>query len=284
MTKHSQIKKCIEHFETSVLFNPEFDHLDIQSVFIDHKDSERRAVIITSDKTDLNKVRDIVAPFFEGVLYKVIHQHGEARFTKISLNTGHQVRNFKNAGWGTLGGVIKKNNVDYGISNSHVLCDLNDYQLGDNIMYEPNKVAGTLFNFYRIKPGDNRNLIDAAIFKIDTSSLDPIWVTPTPTKLKAYGARINMRVQKNGSATGVTLGIVQSVAGSGRVSLNGVRYNFSGIIGIKGINRDFNQPGDSGSLVLTEPGGHIVAIVFAKQNDFCWALPFSYVLRLFDKA
>ena len=78
----------------------------------------------------------------------------------------------------------------------------------------------------------------------------------------------------------------QVQASKNQVSYSTLTAPFSGIITILGTDNDkeFNEPGDSGSLVLTDPGRYITAIVFAKHNQYCWALPFSLVLPLLDHA
>lgn len=283
MTKHEQIKECISVFQAMVILNPEFEHLDIQSVFIDHKNGERRAVIITSDKTDLETVKEIVAPYFKGVRYKVIHQHGSAEFSASTLLTGHAVQHFDSQSWGTVGGFFKGASGDvYGVSNTHVLTNFGAGSKGDKIRYEPNITAGTLFDFYTLTPRTVYNVIDGAVFKVDTANnnMDHINIDiPIPL----VGARVNMAVKKTGATTGETFGNITSVAGTAKVTLAGKDYWFSGVIAIKANNKtqgDFNQPGDSGSIVRTDPGGHITAIVFAKKGKYCWALPFSPIRDL----
>jgi hypothetical protein len=223
-------------------------------------------------------VKNTVAHYFKGVLYKVIHQHGTAEFTATELLSGHGVQHFDaQQSWGTVGGFFKgKDGGIYGMSNSHVLTNFGAARKGDQIRYEPNVIAGKLFDFYKLVPNTIFNTVDAAVFKVDTTNNT---VDNLIKEIPIVGARINMKVQKKGFITKETSGTVKSVGGTGKVNFSGKNYYFSGIIGIVANEGDFNEPGDSGSLVWTE-GGFITAIVFAKHNKFCWALPFAAIKGL----
>ena len=270
------LQKLIQAFEVDTLFNLDKEHLGVQSVFIDHKDTERRAVIVVSDNGDIDSVTDIAKNHFKETLHKVIKRAGNPEFTAL-IKTGKGIKHKDIIGWGTLGGLFNRKNDPflYGLSNSHVIAGTNNPQEGDNCIYAPNVIVGQLFRWYNLKLPPEINKMDAAIMKMMPNHTTR-WVPEKP-KSNWIGPRINLRVYKNVAATGITHGIIKSYNGSARVILNGITYFFSGIIAIKSDNGHFNMPGDSGSIVLSSQGSYMVALVFAKYHEYCWALPISRV-------
>lgn len=268
-----QLQACAAKFEKEALFNPEYAELDITSVFIDHKDKVRRAVIIIEENEDLKAANDLAARYFEGHPFKVISREGKPEGT-ANLTNGTGIKRNGSTNIGSFGGVFQRSDGHlYGLSNNHVIANLNNANVGDPIMTSSNALAGTLFNWITLMPPPHINKIDAALFKIDPGNTAN-WTPHAPTG--AVGAKVNLKVYKKGCATGLTNGYVTGI-GSSQVQLNGVLYNFSNIISIKGFDGDFNKPGDSGSVVLTTVGNYSVAIVFAKFGDFCWTLPISQI-------
>ena len=122
------------------------------------------------------------------------------------------------------------------------------------------------------------NLIDAAIAVIPPPPDDPYtgdpWYVPerglgTGTPEGGYGipnsatvdAFVGQAVQKYGRSTGLTKGQVTGVNAIMVVGYTDGTATFVGQILIEG--RKFLKPGDSGSLVVTDPGKNPVGLLFA---------------------
>ena len=273
-----KLQALVKAFEKDVLFNPDKEHLQVQSVFIDHKNKERRAIIITSEESDVDATNTIVKEYFKDNLYKIIKREEYPKVT-VSIKTGKGIKHEDSQGWGTLGGFFKRINDSslYGLSNAHVIANANNTSRGDNCIYSSNIIAGELFNWFTLNPPPAINIMDAALFRVDPT-LRPIWVPNKPSK-SLVGPKVNLNVYKYGKTTDFTEGKIKSYNGSAKVILNGKLYYFSGIMAIRSASGHFNKPGDSGSIVLTL-GHHMVGLVFAKQNQYCWALPISRIGRL----
>lgn len=283
MTEYQKIKEKIEDFEMSVLFNPEYDHLKIQSVHIDHNYGENQAVIITSDDKSLEAVKELISPYFTGVRFTVQHEGGHAEFTAKLFDT-KGIKNANSTSWGTVAGFFKKKGKVYGLSNAHVLTNYMQGKKGDPITYEPNVAAGTLFKFFKILSGSNVNQVDAAIFEVKENTKVGWLPKSKPSSLNPIGAKLNMVVTKTGFASGHTTGIVKGVNAAVKVKLNEEEYFFRKVIKILGTdeNKDFNEEGDSGSLILSFPNKKMVGLVFAKKGKVCYALPIANAMKLFD--
>ena len=272
-----QLKSRLKRFEKEVLFHEEYEDFGFQSIFLDTtKDGKRRAVVIL-DRDTLSKSSEVVARYFEGYPFKIIIRQGLAEGT-AAVNTGTGVSN-KN-GWGTMGGLFKRKNdrYFYGLSNNHVIANLNNCNVNDLIKGKGGLKVGKLFRWVIIKDPPSVNGIDAAIFRIDPSH-SVSWKPRVPSNV-VVGPRINLNVYKNGLTTGITTGYIKAYNGSAKVRLGGRLFRFRGIMAIKGKDSTFNMPGDSGSVVLTSKGHHPVGIVFAKYKQYCYALPISKALPL----
>ena len=196
-----------------------------------------------------------------------------------TLYTGHGISHYKTSGWGTLGGVFRRDGDRknwYGLSNNHVLANINNASQGDKILYKPNVTAGTLYSWINLKDRPKMNKMDAALFRLDGSH-EHDWVPKKPAG--SIKPADGMAVYKQGNASKRTDGTITSKEGSSKVDLNGKTFNFVDIISIKGTNRDFNAPGDSGSIVF-DKDHKMVGIVFAKFGEYCYALPIRHIAPL----
>lgn len=272
-----KLQALVNSFENEVLFNEKSNHA-ILGVFIDKKDQKNRIIILTNKDCDKTNINRITEAHFSNTDYKIIKEEGIPKSTSTLL-TGVGIRSKRLQEWGTIGGFFTKkgSNQQFGVSNAHVLAGSKNSRSGDECIYFPNIRAGQLHRWYTLKLPPNKNYIDAAIFKIYSHHTGE-WNPVKPDKW--IGPRLNLRVYKQGNATGKTKGIVTSYNGAARVKLNGIFYNFSGIISIRGINQPFNDFGDSGSIVFSEAGNNMVALVFAKFGEYCWALPISRIQGL----
>lgn len=276
-----ELQKNIKKFQNEILFNEQFKKFDIISVFIDKKNADRRCVIIINENENkIEQLEKMVKTYFHGKLFKIIKRTGNPENTLIE--TGKGIRHINGHGWGTLGGIFHIHNDQnflYGLSNNHVIAKSNMANQGDPIIYERNNQIGNLFRYIPLHAPPRVNYIDAAIFRIN-SHFQTLWRPQKPRG--TIGPRIHLRVYKNGRTSGMTAGYIKAYNGSVRVILNGLKYNFVNVIAIKGINRDFNMPGDSGSIVFTR-NHYMVGIVFAKYHDYCYALPISRIKPLLER-
>lgn len=135
------------------------------------------------------------------------------------------------------------------------------------------------------------NLVDAAIAIVPGEGLtDPRQFdgnTPTggygfPKSGFGIAATIGITVQKYGRSTGLTRGQVSGVNAIMDVDYSGETATFVNQILIDG--RKFLQPGDSGSLVVTDPDREAVGLLFAgnTRGSLGIANPIGTVLDAFE--
>lgn len=273
------LRKQKKRFEETVIFNPAYNELDLKLVFIDKKDKEYHAIIIGDDKDDHEAIFKLVSFFFSGLPFKIITRKGKAKST-ANLVTGNGVLQSVGNGWGTMGGVFTRNNDPslYGLSNNHVIANLNNANQGDPVRYHPDINAGSLFNWITLLPLPSVNRIDAALFKINpvhTANWNP------QSPVGSVGAQVNLQVYKRGHTTGLTYGVIQGINGSGQFMLNGRDFYFTEVISIVGYSGPFSDFGDSGSLVMTT-NHFMVGLLFAKFEEYAYALPIKYIRRLLE--
>ena len=151
-------------------------------------------------------------------------------------------------------------------------------RLGQVTAYKP--IDGSIFAF---------NDIDAAIALTDLNSLG----NGTPAALGGYGvpskvtkaAALNMAVQKFGRSTLLTKGAITGINATMAVGYADDWYAwFSGQIVVE-TSSAFIQPGDSGSLVVTDDvNANPVGLLFAGNADGTMAIvnPIDAVLQYFD--
>ena len=178
----------------------------------------------------------------------------------------------------------------FALSNNHVYADENNgIPWVDNVLQpgpydggvDPDDEIGVLIDFEPIDFSGGINVIDAAIALSSISKLDnstpsdgygtPKSTTATPGFLQS--------VQKYGRTTGLTSGMVFGANSAVNVQYSsGVAY-FENQIMIYG---NFSAGGDSGSLVVTDPGKEPVGLLFAGGGAYTFANPIDPVLTRFD--
>ena len=279
-TNLKSVRKLVSKFETEVLDNPEHEDLNITGVFIDKKEGKYRAIVLLDEQLDRQAIETLAAQYFENEPYKVVGIKDVPDLT-VNYQTGAGIRHHNNSSRGTLGGVYTKDgdNFLYGLSNNHVIANLNNANVGDVIRDAQNREIGQLYRWIKLHPYPVANGIDAAIFRFRPDNRGK-WVPFKPTGYA--NPVINLRVYKNGAASDVTYGWVKGYNGSVKINHNGVWYKFNGVISIRGVSADFNLPGDSGSVVLTYHGKKQVALIFGKSGPYCWALPIRRIGPLFS--
>ena len=92
-------------------------------------------------------------------------------------------------------------------------------------------------------------------------------------------AFINQSVAKHGRTTGLTFGSVVDISFDGTVDLNGRSAYFENQFVIVGGYGPFSEGGDSGSLILDNPGSHPIGLLFAGDDTHTLANPIQAVLN-----
>jgi hypothetical protein len=198
---------------------------------------------------------------------------------------------------GTLGSMVQDSqNVQYILSNNHVLADQNKAKAGQQIVQpgladvqclkaQSDSVA-TFSRDVNINFGGRLNNVDAAIAAVEPGQVSPdilfiggissSLATPTP----------GLAVQKMGRTTCLTTGLIAAL--DVNVSVNYSDTNkpklakFVNQILVTGSHStpNFSAPGDSGSLIVTDDScPRAVALLFAgSSNGMTIANPISTVL------
>ena len=142
-------------------------------------------------------------------------------------------------------------------------------------------LLGELAASVPIDYSDGTNVVDATIAEVPiwVETDDDLWLTRevlTSTPADGYGSPkggmtvanpLNMNVQKYGRTTRLTKGVVQAINVNIEVSYDMFgeikTAHFTNQISISGGRITFVKPGDSGSLIVTDPGRVAVGLLFA---------------------
>jgi hypothetical protein len=213
-----------------------------------------------------------------------------ARPVPIGVSTGHYAITA-----GTIGVRVKdkKGNL-FLLSNNHVFANTNLGKVGDNILQpgpydggaNPDDAIGTLSAWQAITYCSGSlcpaNTMDAAI--VATTAAKAGNATPcdgygTPSSTVASPIITGLQVKKYGRTTGLTSGVISAVNVTVNVAYATGTAQFTGQVYIATPN--FNGPGDSGSLIVTESGNKPVALLFAGTSAATFATPISPILTKF---
>ena len=267
-----------DHFEELVYEKANQFNYYIHSLFITGRGQQKKVTIHVGEDCDLDELGKTSAGHFGDIEYEIIPQK-ELPQGNSSINSGDGIKLGDSDEIGSLGGVFKKANSDalFGLSNNHVIAHCNQARKGDPIKDANGNRIGQLHSFIQLNDSGhtpNFNFMDAAIFQLDPNLIGN-WDPAIPTG--AAKAQVGWQVYKRGLTTGIKKGTVVGVNGTSRVNLRGQVYLFKDLIAIKGLDgENFTEPGDSGSLVMTM-NHKIVAIAFAKFQDFSYACPIQYI-------
>ncbi len=198
---------------------------------------------------------------------------------------------------GTIGARVTDGTNVYALSNNHVYALENNAPIGSlvlqpglydtNCFSDTNNVIGTLFDYVEIVFNDDRteNRVDAAIA---FSSLDDLgnstpsdgYGTPKPTTVPAS---IGLGVQKYGRTTSLTKGTITAISVTVKVTYSSGTAIFDKQIAVSS-NKPFIKAGDSGSLLVTDPGCNPVGLLFAGNisGKYAFANPIYDVLGSFN--
>ena len=190
---------------------------------------------------------------------------------------GVSISNCNEDAAGTLGCWVHSNRRPCILSNNHVMAMSNDGSIGDPIA-QPGRLDGgvcpddsiaELLRWVKINFSGGSNEVDAAI--ATATSKDVV----DPRILRGKGrldkladphtrATLHMKVQKSGRTTGWTHGAVDLIATTVNVGYgaHGVA-RFDNQFRVSARTGAFSEPGDSGSLITTDPENHPVGLLFA---------------------
>lgn len=190
---------------------------------------------------------------------------------------------------GTIGARVKDSSRVYALSNNHVYALENNALPGSQVL-QPGRydtrcamssadVIGRLSRFVPIDFSVN-NGVDAAIAETDTGSVG------TATPANGYGVpksattmpALAASVQKYGRTSGLTKGMIVGINTTIRVGYSAGTATFVNQITVNG--KGFIKSGDSGSLLVTDPGRNPVGLLFAGNGSgsYAFANPIDEVL------
>jgi hypothetical protein len=177
---------------------------------------------------------------------------------------------------GTMGALVTDAaGKRYILSNNHVLANENALPLGSPIFQpglldqgnpQTDRIA-RLRKFVKIKVTPAMNKVDAAIAELLSPKLAVHTILPMVGALKSTtpkAAAVGMAVHKHGRTTGYRRGTIVDVAADVNIGYDFGTARFSDQIVIVGQGGTaFSDAGDSGSLIVTRPGGRATGLLFA---------------------
>ncbi len=209
----------------------------------------------------------------------------------IGISTG----NVGECSSGTIGCRITDGVNVYALSNNHVYALENAAsefspvvqpgRYDSNCAVIPANMIGTLYDFVPLKFDGSDNMIDAAIALSSTSDLG----MSTPSngyglpKSAIVSAFVGQKVQKYGRTTSLTKGQVTAINAVVNVGYSSGTARFVDQIIVQS-RKPVIKPGDSGSLLVTDPGRNPVGLMFAGTSDgkLAVACRIDLVLAAFD--
>jgi hypothetical protein len=183
---------------------------------------------------------------------------------------------------GTISCRVKAGSNVYALSNNHVYALENTAPLDSQVLqpgrydtqcaYDAANVIGTLDYFVPIVFGGN-NTVDCALAATTTSDLG----TGTPSdgygtpKSTTVSPAVNMAVQKYGRTTSLTKGTITGINATVNVGYSSGTATFVNQIVVQS-RKAFIRAGDSGSLLVTNPGTNPVGLLFAGNQSGTYAV------------
>lgn len=199
---------------------------------------------------------------------------------------------------GTIGCLVRdRNGNPFGLTNNHVGANSNAALIGDAIQHPGPTDAGSTDPIYQIgtlidfEPIDfaGTNIIDASLIKVQEGILSNSgpcygYVIPRETPVEPV---LGLKVQKLGRTTRHTRGFVSEVNVTVNVNFGVGIAQFVDQVGFQadlanGSYISLGAPGDSGSLIVTNPGRSPVALLFAGGGLDTFGNPIDAVLERFD--
>jgi len=201
----------------------------------------------------------------------------------IGVSTGNQGE----ISSGTIGCRVTDGTNVYALSNNHVYALENDAPIGSSVLqpgrydtagyvYNPDNVIGTLSAFVPIVFSTSAsNTIDAAIALSSTANLGNAtpsngYGTPKSTTVSVWDS-VGKQVQKYGRTTALTKGKIYAINATVNVGYSSGTARFVNQIWVYS-NKPFIKAGDSGSLLVTDPGKNPVGLLFAGDSSGKWGI------------
>ena len=196
----------------------------------------------------------------------------------IGISTGNEGE----CSSGTIGCRVTGNGKVYALSNNHVFALENRAPKDSEILQpgrydtscsiDPDNVIGTLADFASIS-FTTTNTVDCAIALSSTANLGN--ATPsngygTP-KSATVPATLSMAVQKYGRTTSLTKGTITGINATISVGYSSGTATFVNQIIVQS-RKAFIKAGDSGSLLVTDPGKNPVGLLFAGNSSGTYAV------------
>jgi hypothetical protein len=202
---------------------------------------------------------------------------------------------------GTIGARVRNGSHVFALSNNHVYATENAALLGSDVLQpglfdtncnkDDEDVIGTLYDFepidfcyyfwfWQICPD---NTIDAAIALSSRAMLgnatpDDGYGTPQPTTTPAA---IGQEVQKYGRTTSLTKGTITAINATFSVGYSSGTARFVNQIVVESED-PFIGPGDSGSLLVTDPDCNPVGLIFAGNEPGTLAIA-NHIYLVLDR-
>lgn len=226
---------------------------------------------------------------------KKMKEKPTARFVRpvpIGVSTGNEGE----CSAGTIGARVTDDGENiYVLSNNHVYALENEAPLGSLVlqpglydtacMLNEDDSIGTLFDFVPIDFNGGDNTVDAAIA---LSSIDNLSNSTPPDgygtpKSVTVTASIDQAVQKYGRTTSLRKGKIAAINATIKITYSAGTAIFVDQI-VVSSNKPFLKPGDSGSLLVTDPGCNPVGLLFAGNSTGKYAIanPIDEVLNSFN--
>lgn len=186
-----------------------------------------------------------------------------------------------NCGRGSVGGFFTMsgdNTTIYGISNNHVIANINNCNVDDAIYSANGTIVGSLSHWIPLSKKE-LNYYDVALLKY-TNTESYSWRLPVPNITKPLGfieplldGHVYMMLENNHQRLGYIS--ASSINYTVNFLLCGVYFPFTQIIEITPFEIPFSVPGESGSIVMSS--NHcIVGLLIGTNKDkiISYAIPF----------
>ncbi|UZR95362.1 hypothetical protein [Chondrinema litorale] len=293
--EHDFIKYAINRLRKRFFHIPEIISIGVGK----SRDSElarsSNSIIFSVDniKTKNKLLLDGFIPaFFEGIPIK-IQESPRFEILHNTLQSGAGIGHI-NGGNGTLGTFVKKDGIEYILSNNHVLANCNNGKQGDEIVFKKSRKnnresAGYLYDFIHVHTETNRLVLskikDKLKLHLNTSTklrepecynyVDAALAIPIEKgnlNIPAIGliniikpATAGLIVRKYGNATGFTEGEIIQTAVTCKVKFGKKMAVFTDQI----MCEMPNKPGDSGALLVSDNSA--VGLVFSGNKNYLLA-------------
>ncbi|MBT33995.1 MAG: hypothetical protein CMO01_30400 [Thalassobius sp.] len=289
------LKYAIESLRKKFFHIPEIISIGIgkRNAFDSMKSSN--TIIFSVDNKKLRDkllLEDSVPAFFEGIPID-LQECQSFELLQNTLQSGAGIGHI-NGGNGTLGAFVKKDGIEYILSNNHVLANCNNGKQGDEIVFKKSRKnnlenAGYLYDFIQVHTENNRLLLSKIKDKLKLQTrlstklkeseyinyVDAALATPISEgnlNIPAIGlintiksASVGLKVKKYGNATGFTEGEIIQTAVTCKVKFGKKVAVFTDQIMCKMPNK----PGDSGALLVSDNSA--VGLVFSGNKNYLLA-------------